>query len=290
MIIGKDLEKEAYSPGHIAGVLMEIEKQFPRYFEAFKAKRPLPEVMTAAINEHVKTRDKYQEYLHLPSLLDYEDDPNAFKKMTRNKCPIIHGCLMSADEAMKQYKISFNSVAGRDLLNTVRNLAEFGMNYVAEFDDAVHEQITSHSPLGLTVLEDNKYYCPGVVGYGIQSALLHGRYGHAFAYRAQDAMWALFFLSSRRDFGLEGGSEFLMVRPNQGNCEQNYTYPPELFAFYALKIYLMLKKACADVGITLYPNHRYVYLHQFMSSVATDHRQDISILKWSSEYVENHWF
>lgn len=290
MIIGKELEKAVYDSSHITDVLTEIEKQFPRYFEAFKEKQPLQGLMDTAVSDHVKLREKYREYLNIPSLIDYEDDPNAFKKMTQTKCPIIHGCLMATDEVMKRYKASFYSAAGRDLLNTVRSIADFGMNYVAEFDDDAHEQITSYAQLGLKALQEDKHYCPGVVGYGIQSALLHGRYGHAFAYRAQDAVWAMLFLSSRLDFGLEGNSEFLMVRPNQGTCEQNYTYPPELFAFYALKIYLMLKKACADIGVTLYPNYRYVYLSQFMYSVAADHRQDIVTYKWSSENVENHWF
>lgn len=290
MIIGKDLEKQVYEPNHIAQVLAEIEKNFPAYFEVFKAKQPIQSLMDVAIKDHQKNRVRYDEYLDYPTLLDYEDDPNAFKKITRNKCVIIHSCLMSTEEVMKRYKISFNNVSGRELLNTMRNLAMFGLNYAADFDDDAHERVETYSQLGLEALQEEKYYCPGVVGYGIQSALLFGRYASAFAYRAQDAVWALYFLSSRLDFGLEGGSEFLMVKSEMGTCEQNYTYPPELFGFYALKVYLLLKEACADIGITLYPNYRYIYLSQFLYSVANDHRNDINCLKWSSENVENHWF
>ena len=290
MIIGKDLEDQVYDQSHITNVLAEIETQFPKYFEAFKAKQPIQGLMEKAVNDHEKNRKKYGEYLNIRSLIDYEDDPNAFKRVTRNKCPIIHNCLMSIDEVMKRYKISFNNVAGRDLLNTIRNLADFGMNYAADFNDDAHEQIETYSQLGLKELEEEKYYCPGVVGYGIQSALLYGRYGWMFAYRAQDAVWALYFMSSRLNFGLEDGSEFLMAHPKLGTCEQNYFYPPELFGFYALKVYLMLKKACADIGVKFYPNYRYVYLSQFFFSVADDHRNAINTLKWSSDNVENHWF
>jgi hypothetical protein len=290
MIIGNELEEQVYSQSHIAEVLAEIGKQFPKYFETFKNKQPVQGLMDKAIQGYLKDRERYREYLSIPSLMDYEDDPNAFKRMTRNKCVIIHGCLMSRDDVMKKYKISFNNVAGRDLLNTVRNLAEFGLNYAADFNDDAHEKAEIFAQLGLKGLEEDKYYCIGVVGYGIQSALLYGRYGHAFAYRAQDAVWSLYFLSNRLKFGLQDDSEFLMVHPRLGTCEQNYFYPPELFGFYSLKVYLMLKEACANIGVTLYPNYRYVYLSQFFSSVATDHRNDINTLKWSSDNVENHWF
>ncbi|MEJ5203533.1 MAG: hypothetical protein WHV66_15025, partial [Anaerolineales bacterium] len=215
--------------------------------------------------------------------------PNAFKRETKTKCPIIRRCLMSNDEIMKQYKVSFHEITGRQLLNGVRNIAKFGLDYVSTFDDAKHEQTRSHTELGLEVLNQVEYGCPGVIGYGIQSSLLYGRYPHAFAHRSQNAVWSLYFLTNRKDFGLEDASEFLMIQPKYNTCEQNYFYPAELFGFYALKLYLMLKQACESLGIPFYNQNRYIYLSTFTDFIADQHRKDIDVLKWSSEHVESHW-
>lgn len=87
------------------------------------------------------------------------------------------------------------------------------------------------------------------------------------------------------------GSEFLMAEIGNGKCEQNYFYPAELFGFYALSVFLLLKSACEDLGITFYDRHRYTYLTVFSNYVADTHREDINTYTRSSEYVESQpWF
>jgi hypothetical protein len=290
MIIGKELEEQTYEPGHIQQVLAEIEGNFPGYFKSF-AQRPLETIFDEHIQEHEKEQEAYREYLDLEALGEFEYDPNAFKSHTRRRCPIIRRCLMSQDEIMKEYRKSFNMVIGRQLLDTVRNIVEFGISYVADFDDEYHESVTSYGDLGLEPLNEDKCYCPGVIGYGIQSSLLYGVYPRNFAHRSQDAVWSLYFLSGRKDFGLADGSEFLMVHPDQGTCEQNYFYPAELFGFYALKVFVMLKSACEELGIAFEHRYRYVYLSRFCDHVADTHREDINTYKRSSEHVESQpWF
>ena len=290
MFRGKELEKQVYEPGHIQQVLAEIETNFPSYFKSF-AQQPLEPVFSNHIQEYEKEQEAYREYLNLEALEEFEYDPNAFKSHTRKRCPIIRRCLMSRDEVMKAYRKSFNRVTGRQLLDTVRNIAEFGISYVADFDDEAHEDTATHSDLGLESLNDEKYQRLGVIGYGIQSSLLYGVYPRNFAHRSQDAVWSLYFLSGRKDFGLEDGPEFLMVRPNEGTCEQNFFYPAELFGFYALSVFVMLELACEDQGITFEDRYRYIYLSRFCDNVADTHREDINAFKWSSEYVESQpWF
>ena len=292
MLKGRDLEQQVYESAHIHQVMTEIEANFPTYFKGFAQQQPLNVVFfNKHIGEYQKEQDAYREYLDLETLDEFEYDPNAFKSYTRKQCPIIRRCLMSRDEVMKAYRRSFNRTTGRQLLDTVRNIAEFGISYVADFDDNDHEDATTYEDLGLELLNDGKYQCAGVIGYGIQSSLLYGLYPSNFAHRSQNAVWSLYFLSGRKSFDLDDDSEFLMVRPDEGTCEQNFFYPAELFGFYALSVFVMLELACEDWGVTFENRYRYIYLSKFCDYVADTHRDDINMYKRSSDYVENQpWF
>ncbi len=290
MIRGKDLEERVYEPEHIRRVLAEIEGNLPAYFKSF-AHEPLEPIFEQHIREYEKEQEKYREYLDLEALDEFDDDPNAFKSHTRKQCPIIRRCLMSDDEVMKAYQKSFNMVTGRQLLDVIHKIAKFGVSYVAHFDDDKHETATTYGDLGLETLNESEYGCGGVIGYGVQSSLLYGLYPRQFAHRSQDAVWSLYFLSGRKKFELADGSEFLMVHSDLGTCEQNYFYPAELFGFYALKIWMMLKAACHDLGVDLHTHYRYIYLSRFCDHVAAEHREDITTFKRSSDYVESQpWF
>lgn len=290
MIRDKKLEKQVYEPQHIGRVLAAIEASFPFYFESF-ARQPIQPVFEKAIQAHAKDQGAYEDYLDFEGLEEYELDPKAFKTETKKHCPIIRHCLMSQDEVMDDYKRAFVAASGRQLLDPVRRIAEFGAAYAAAFDDQAHEAATSYTDLGLGALNEEGYGCVGVIGYGVQSSLLHGLYPREFAMRSQDAVWSLYFLSDRQDFALRDGSEFMMVHPDKGTCEQNYFYPADLFGFYSLQLYLMLKEACARRSITLSNAYRYIYLSAFDNHVAATHRHDISTFKMSSDYVERQpWF
>jgi len=285
---GKDMEQKIFEPGHIQVVLAEIESTFPGYFSGFKA-QPLESILKEAIEDYEGEQPRYKDYMSMSTLLEFDDNPNAFKRETKTNCPIIRRCLMSNDDVMKQYKISFNEVTGRQLLDGVKNIADFELEYMATFDDARHEQAQSYTELNLEALNQPKYGCPGVVGYGVQSSLLYGQHSRAFAHRSQNAIWSLYFMTNKKDFGLEYDSEFLMVQPKYNTCDQNYFYPADLFGFYALKLYLLLKHACEDIGIRFYDRHRYIYLNAFTDYAASLHHKDIEVLKWSSDHAENHW-
>lgn len=290
MIRGNKLEEQVYDPEHIEQVLAEIDLLFMEYFTRF-AKRSPEAVFKKYQEDYEKEHKVYREYLGIESLLEYEFDPNAFKKHTRNHCPIIHRCLQSPDEVMKQYRKSFSLVSGRQLLDAIRNIAAFGLEYVTSFDDEAHERAATFKDLGLEPLNESKYGCTGVIGYGVQSSMLYGRYARNFAHRSQNAVWALYFLSGRKDFGLLDGSEFLIAEPARGICEQNYFYPAELFGFYSLHVFKRLKSACEALHLTLYDLSRYTYLDAFNDFVADTHRENINIFTRSSTDVESQpWF
>jgi hypothetical protein len=290
MIRGNDLEKAVYEPEHIQKVLSEIGSNFPRYFQTFAEQSPETR-LADYIKRYDKERKAYREYVHHDALDEFEDDPGAFKGHTHRQCTIIRNCLWSRDEVMKSYKESFARVTGRQLLSTVRNIAQFGVQYFADFDDQAHEAAATYSDLGLEPLNEPQYQCGGVIGYGIQSSLLYGVRARCFAHRSQNAVWSLYFLSGSESFDLQDGSEFMMIRPKQGTCEQNFFYPSELFGFYALRVFLILKSACQDLGITFDRDYRYTYLSAFCDHVAETHRADIDTFRWSSDHVERQpWF
>lgn len=290
MILGNDLEAQVYEADHINSVSAAIRDHFGGYFTSFSA-QPLPPRFDKAIRQYEKEQARYRRYMDLEALAEYEQDPGAFKSETRNHCPIIQHCLNSQDEVMDSYKRAFGETTGRKLLTPVRNIAEFGRDYVLAFKDSQHEAATSPGDLGLDPLNDPQYGLNSVIGYGVQSSMLYGQYPREFAHRSQNAVWALYFLSGRHDFGLVDGSEFMMVHANHGTCEQNYFYPADLFGFYALQSSLLLKDACAGIDLPL-PNHyRYLYLSVFCDHVADTHRADINVFKRSSSYVESQpWF
>ena len=291
MKTGQELEPRVYESEHIRQVLAEMGRNFPDYFATFAQGGPLRPVFLQHIEKHRKEQDIYRDYIDLEALEEFESDPNAFKSHSRKRCPIIRRCLNSTDEAMKAYHVSFQRVSGRDLLNPVRKIAEFGAAYVARFDDEAHEAVATYSDLGLERLDQEDHLSIGVLGYGIQSSLLYGVYPRQFAHRSQDAVWAFYFLSGRKNFGLRDDSEFLMVHPQENECEQNYYYPAQLFGFYALQIYPWLKAACAGRGLILDATYRYVYLSRFCDQIADTHRSDINVLRRSSEHVERQpWF
>ena len=290
MILGNELEAQVYEAEHIEQVMAEIRSSFPRYFDAFSSEL-LELRFDKAVRRYEKEQARYRAYMDLDALAEFAVDPGAFKSETAKHCPIIQHCLNSQDKVMNGYKEAFGRATGRSLLPPVRHIAQFGRDYSLAFKDNQHEATTSPSDLGLDPLNAPQYGLNSVIGYGIQSAMLYGQYPREFAHRSQNAVWGLYFLSGRQAFGLEDGSEFMMVQPQRGTCEQNYFYPAQLFGFYALKVYLLLKDACARVDMTLRNRYRYIYFSEFCDHVADTHRADINVFKRSSSYVESQpWF
>lgn len=282
-----DLGERAYEPDHIQTVLAELGKNFPKYFQSFcPSAAAASKAFATAIKDWEKDAPHYEDFLDLDSLEEYQDDPNSFKNALKKECPIIRRCMNSSANEMKKYKKSFNLSTGKDLLATTTNIVQFGTDHIASFDHKKHEKASDVGSLGLTELLEEDYIAYGVIGGGIKSHLLHSRYPYAFPNRSQNALWALYFLTDKKEFGFEDGSEFLMIDTNEDRptTQQNYHYPYDLFAFYALCMYKMLKEALEKKGVTLQDEWRYVYLDTFLNHVAEKHQDDINVLKGTGEY------
>jgi hypothetical protein len=101
----------------------------------------------------------------------------------------------------------------------------------------------------------------------------------AFPNRSQNAIWAYYFLSKKKDYGFEDDSEFLMIYPDGSGTQQNYFYPYVLFTYYAIKLFLLLEAGCERLGYELNEQFRYLYLNTFLDFIADLHRVDINTLK-----------
>lgn len=281
-----ELGERGYEPAHIKQVLAELEKNFPRYAKSF-FRKPGTNAFADEIEKFEQAQPKYETFLDISGLEEYEDDPAAFKGDTKKNCPIIRRCLQSQEKEMELYKKKFNAATGQELLSVTLNIAKFGKKFMKHFDDRTHEHSKTVDDLGLSTLLEEGYTAYGVIGGGIRSHFLYSLYPSAFPNRSQNAVWALYFLSGKKDFGFRDASEFLMVEADKGVTQQNYHYPYDLFAFYALKLYLMLKGAASEMDYRFQKKYRYIYLDTFFEHVAALHHEDIAVLKRKDyEYTE----
>lgn len=279
-----NLSEQAYRAEHIAEVLGDMRTNLLRYFVPFSVgRRSIAQKMAGIVAEFEKERPNYQELFEPGMLEEYSYDPSAFKGDLSRKCPIVRRCLMSPAKVMDGYRASFYGTGGARMLEVATNIVEFANAFIQSFDESEHELVQGPEDMGVTELDGESYTAYGMIGGGIRSHILHQLHPHAFPNRSQNAIWAYYFLTERKDYGFDDGSEFLMIEPE--GAQQNYFYPYDLFAYYALQLFLTLREACASLGVRLEPGYRYVYLDAFLNSIADTHREDITYLKPQHEQL-----
>jgi hypothetical protein len=282
-----ELGRRGYESAHVSAVAAAVRTGFPKYFGTFfSSPTEVKLKFLSAIKGWEQDYEAYQKFLDIEFLEEFDVNPAAFKNAMKTKCPIIRHCLNSSMQEMKKYKIEFNTAMGQDLLTVVTNIARFGEQYMETFDDAAHERAATVDALGLSPLVGEGYTAYGVIGGGIKSRFLYALYPEAFADRNQEGIWALYFLTDAHHFGFHDGSEFIMARMDhdKNTIQQNYHYPYDLFAWYALLIYTLLREACAEKKVPLDPQYRYIYVLTFLNHVAEQHHDDIRLLKGTNEY------
>lgn len=287
MIRGQDIPNDRlYDPDHISTVLVDIEECFSKYLKEFSStKNALALRLFQAEKDFLTEQPRYFKLLDRANLDEFDYDPSAFKSTMRKECPIIRRCLNSPAKVMDSYRASFNRTSSDTMLKVVRHISEYGEKFISTFDADKQLRVAEPSQLGISDLDTDPYTAFGVIGGGIRSHFLYNLYPIAFPNRGQNAIWALYFLTNRKKYEFEDDSEFLMINPDGSGTQQNYFYPYDLFTFYAVKVYLMLRTAYRDQRITLKEEYRYVYLNFFMDFVADSHRTDIDILK--PQYEDN---
>jgi len=286
---GPDLGDRGYEAAHIAAVLADMTANFPAYIDSYgSGSPPLGPHLAERVEGFRREQIKYLDLFDLRALEEYAYDPNAFKADLRRVCPIIHRCLMSPAKVMDAYRRSFNYTAGATLLEVTERIVRYAHRHFRDFDDDGHESSDSVEALNLGGADDMALTAAGVIGGGIRSRFLHMLYPRVFPNRSQNAIWAMYFLTDRKDYGFRDGSEFLMIEPER--AQQNYFYPYDLFAFYALQLHKLIRVACDEAGVALDPAYRYVYLDALLDHVADENRDAIQCLLGVDEYDHNIYY
>ena len=314
MYYPEKIEEISYEPEHIEKVVTEIQNNFKRYFdeyiesengnspdeldvfllaEKFKIsnkiikkkvnkKENLSRIIGEAISHFEKDRNKYIDLLDIETLEEYETDTSYFKDtILRNQCPIIQHTLQNKKaKELDKYRYEFNVADPSNLLETIKNITLFSDEYrITESKSIDFNNIENINDLKVSELEKENYTVFGVIGGGIKSHFLFKKYPDLFAYRSREAVWALWYLTSKKKFGCKQDSEFLMINTKDNTTQQNYFYPYDLFSFYAVKILEQLKKEYFKIGVNFDEKYRFVIVDSFLSFVAQKHISEINDLK-----------
>ena len=314
MYFPNDIEEICYDPDHIKKVLSEIILNFPRYFQNYleqeagqaipisdieklakslgtiklPKKKPIDKqnVYNRLLNEAIvvfeSDRTTYKEILDEAALEEYADDPSSFKNtILKNKCPIIRHTLQNKlAKELDKYREAFKYADPKDLVNVSTNIANFARTYARnDYESESYEESKDLTDMNFSDLTTDDYTVFGVIGGGIKSIFLYKLYPNIFPYRGPDAIWSLWYLTNKKTFGCHQDSEFLMIKQEDNTTQQNFYYPYDLFAFYALQIFNLVKLQAMALNVEIRTNYRFVMVDSFLSFVANFHRDEINDLK-----------
>lgn len=309
------VEEICYDLSHTEKVLTAIKNNFDAYFQRFveteagmvlglegfqelqkkfgvktnsqpKKKdfsRKYINIISNSIEEFEKDRQNYIDIMDLEALEEYEDDVNTFKSsVLSSQCPVIRKTLQSKTaKELDKYRADFRHSNPSELLTVVTNLCEFAVNYRDEWynQDFYENSINSYKDLELSQIDTDDCTVYGVIGGGIKTMLLYKFLPDLFPSRSRNAIWALWYLTGKEEFGCTTASEFLMVDVKKIITQQNYFYPYELFAYYAYELYKLLRDKAQEMDAYIDPEYRYVIVDKFFDYVVSEHDADISVLK-----------
>lgn len=254
--------------------------------------------LSNAVTTYEREAEHYREFFDPERLAEFrEDDPDAFKTELSKKCPVIRQTLMSPLEDLKEWKYKYKAAKSATLLAAFDHLRALGDGYLADSGaEPEFDRYDDPDDFAMEDFNEETTGVPGVVGGGIKTAVLYHLEPRVFAPRSTSALFGLYFLTEEKTYRLKSKtSEFIMVddkRPgrdegwsNRYNMKvsQNYWYPYELFAFYAMKIWRLLRDACAEKGHPLEPAFRFVFVLAFLDHVCRENDAAMKVLKGIDE-------
>lgn len=318
MYYPNDIEEICYEQEHIDKVWKEINQSISIYFQKYietegghsidenevrklaekfgssakpksknkDSKKILERLLKEAIENFEKERQSYEDILNLEALEEYKYDVNSFKNtVLKNQIPIIRKTLQNKQaKELDKFRVAFNNAQPGHLFEVTSNIIKLSNEWRRErYDGNGFEQIDTCSDLNYYDLDDENYTAFGVIGGGIKSTFIYKLFPEMFPSRSREAVWALYYLSSKKSFGCKEDSQFLMINSDEGTTQQNYFYPYGLFAFYALRIFNKLKELFALQGVSLPIEYRFIAVDGFLSFVSRSHQEEINLLKQNSQ-------
>jgi hypothetical protein len=318
MYYPNDIEEICYEQDHIDKVWEEMKQIIPEYFQRYidtegghsiqdseaeklaekfgstskpkskskDTKKILERLIKESIDDFNKERQPYLDILDLESLEEYKHDVNSFKNtVLKNQIPIIRKTLQNKQaKELDKFRAAFNAAQPGHLFEVTSNIIKLANDWKNDcYDGKEFEKIENCDDLGYYDLDEEGYTAFGVIGGGIKSEFIFKLFPEMYPSRSREAVWALYYLSSKKKFGCKEDSQFLMINADEGTTQQNYFYPYGLFAFYALRIYYILKELYAKHGISMPIEYRFVAVDNFLSFVARSHQDEINVLKQNSQ-------
>ena len=318
MYYPNDIEEICYEQDHIDKVWEEMKQIIPEYFQRYidtegghsiqdseaeklaekfgstskpkskskDTKKILERLIKESIDDFNKERQPYLDILDLESLEEYKHDVNSFKNtVLKNQIPIIRKTLQNKQaKELDKFRAAFNAAQPGHLFEVTSNIIKLANDWKNDwYDGKEFEKIENCDDLGYYDLDEEGYTAFGVIGGGIKSEFIFKLFPEMYPSRSREAVWALYYLSSKKKFGCKEDSQFLMINADEGTTQQNYFYHYGLFAFYALRIYYRLKELYAKHGISLPIEYRFVAVDNFLSFVARSHQDEINVLKQNSQ-------
>lgn len=310
---------------HITNITAEIKNNFMHYFSVLekhashdkgiealsqkfkvtKAKnrnsKQLEMLLFDWIEEYEKEASKYRDFFKDEVLQEYLDhDPNAFKAVLKKECPIIRNCVNSEAEQMKDWKKKFQAKKGGELLDMFINLYAFYEGYVNNYDASYYSNIDHCKDFDFDQIEDKEYKIIGVIGNGIKSTVLYHLRPDIFARLRTFSLFGLYFLTKEKYFSLPSQtSEFIMIndtfelsvlKESNYRMDRNYWYPYGLFTLHAIRLYRLLKRQFAKMGINLSDDYRYMYVDAYLSVISENNVDYINTMTGMDENKQNYYY
>lgn len=318
------IEEICFTKEHIDKVLLELEKNLKILYEKYietenntvvtndklnelaKAfgttvkssskpkdiKKVIEKLLSESEREFEHDRDKYLELLDLEAMKEYKDDLPSFKNTVLKKdCPIIRKTLknLTAKE-LDKYREAFHRSQPNELYEVLNNIL-FQANSINDnwyiptvFDSSIEVIDLPHNKF-----DEEGYTAYGVIGGGIKSHFLFKLYPHLFPNRSREAIYALWYLTSKKVIDTKQDSEFLMINQDKVITQQNYFYPYGLFSFYAIYIYKWLDNQFQKYNIRINRDKIFVPVDSFLSFITRNHQDEIDLLKrQAQEYTHEH--
>ena len=308
MYYPNDIEEICYEQDHIDKVWEEMKQIIPEYFQNYidtenghaiqeseaeklaakfgstskpkskikDTKKILERIFKEAIDDFNKERQPYLDILDLESLEEYKHDVNSFKNtVLKNQIPIIRKTLQNKQaKELDKFRAAFNAAQPGHLFKVTSNIIKLANEWKNDwYDGEEFEKIDTCDDLNYYEFDKEEYTAFGVIGGGIKSEFIFKLFPEMYPSRSREAVWALYYLSSKKKFGCKEDSQFLMINADEGTTQQNYFFPYGLFAFYALRIFNKLKVLYASHGISLPIEYRFVAVDSFLSFVARSHQE-----------------
>lgn len=266
---------ELFYKRYISGIEEELGKKYRIKKDKHITKKILIQKFQEAIDRYIKDSKSYKNLFTHKVLNEFKKyDPNSFKKLLNDKCPIIRTLVNSDSEDLKEWQIKYRNTSSKELLDIFSNVINFADEYSGKkYETELFNSYDKWEDFNFDELDEHEdYKIEGVIGMGIKSTVLYHIYPHIFPLRTRFPIYALFFLTDYKDFGLPSKtSEFLMYdyeeKDKERMIEHNYWYPYPLFTLYSLRIYRKIKDECGSIGVNIDENYRFVYVNLYFDTV-----------------------